>query len=120
MKQFLEVFSRPSARCLSEQLYSTDCQAKASETYKNNLVDFTTIFEAAKIILNQILKHRNWKFDGSFSEFDLPVSLSSLLRWIITGPKNTVDIILKKKTQSKIILKTLHKSLLKQVKVIDR
>ena len=46
------VFSRPPARCLSEQLYSANCQAKAIETYKNNLNDFTTIFEAAKIIRN--------------------------------------------------------------------
>ena len=52
--------------------------------------------EAANIIRDQILKHRNWKFDGSFSGFDLPVSLSSLLRWIITVPKHTVDTILRK------------------------
>ena len=58
--------------------------------------DFTTNFKAAKIIRNQILKHRSCKFDGSFSRFDLPVSLSSLLRWIIAGPKHTVDIILTK------------------------
>ena len=90
------VFSRPPARRLSEQLYSADCQAKAIETYKNNSDDYTTIFEAAKIIRNELLKHRNWKFDGDFSGFDLPVSLSSLLRWIIVGPKNTVDTILKK------------------------
>ena len=90
------VFSRPPARRLSEQLYSAGCQAKAIETYKNNSDDYTTIFEAAKIIRNELLKHRNWKFDGDFSGFDLPVSLSSLLRWIIVGPKNTVDTILKK------------------------
>ena len=110
------VFSRPPARRLSEQLYFADCQAKAIETYNNNSIDFATIFEAAKIIRNQILKHRNWKSDGSFSGFDLPVSLSSFLRWIITGPKHTADTILKKKTLSTIILKTLHKSLLEQVK----
>ena len=112
------VFSRPPARRLPEQLYPADCQAKAIETYKNNSDDFTIIFEVSKIIRNQILKHRNWNFDGSFSGFDLPVSLSSLLRWIITRPKHTVDKILKK-TQSTIILKTLHKSLSKQVRVIE-
>ena len=111
------VFSRPAARRLSEQLYVGDYQAKAIETYKNNSDDFTTIFKTAEIIRNQILKHRNWKFNGSFSGFDLPVSL---LRWIITGPKHTVDTILKKIPQLTIILKTLHKSLLRQVKVIDR
>ena len=86
------VFSRPPVQCLSEHLYSAKCQAKANETYKNNLDDFPTIFEAAKITCNQILKHQNLKFDGSFSGFDLPVSLSSLLRWIITGPKHTVNM----------------------------
>ena len=55
-------FSGPPTRRLSEQPYSAECQAKAIEIYKNNLDDFTTIFEAAKIIRNQILNHRNWKF----------------------------------------------------------
>ena len=73
------------------------CQAKAIEVYKNNLDDFTTIFETAKIVCYQILKHRNWKLDGNFSRFDLPTPLSSLLRWIIAGPKNTVDTIFLKK-----------------------
>ena len=53
------VFSRPPTRRLYEQLYSANCQAKAIETYKNNSDDFATVFEVAKIIRNQILKHRN-------------------------------------------------------------
>ena len=50
-------FARPLARRSSEKLYSADCHGKAIETYKNNLADFTAIFEAAKIICKQILKH---------------------------------------------------------------
>ena len=96
------VFSRLPARCLSEQLYSAECQAKAIETYKNNSDDLTLILEAAKIIRNQMLKHQNWKFHVSLSGFDLSVLLPSLLRWIITGRKHTVDTILKK-TQSTIM-----------------
>ena len=94
MKQFLEyIFKTTSVTLIWTSTLPT---VKQNLLKHNNLNDFTTIFEAAKIICNQILKHQNWKFDDSFSQFDLPVLLLSLLKWIISGRKHIADKILKK------------------------
>lgn len=85
------VFSRPPCRRKSEQLCTSSYQAKAIDTFKNNPDDYTTIFEAAKIIRKEVLQQRIWKFDGNYTGFDCPTALSSLLRWVILGPKTNID-----------------------------
>lgn len=78
-------FVRPPARNDSEIICSVSQQEKAIDDLRNKRDDFTTIFEAAKIIREDVLKCRQWQFKGNFDGFVLPRTLSSLLRWIIGG-----------------------------------
>lgn len=105
LKQLLEdnipgiTFSRPPDRRQSEQFYSMNSQAKAvDDAMRNRSDEFSSIYEAAKVIRNDILKHRNWNFDGDFSNFEIPSSLSVLLKWIVIGPQTEIGSNLKKKT----------------------
>ena len=91
------VFSKPLARNESERLCSKQTQgAFIEETFKNTKENFSTIFDCAKTIRNDIQKSQRWKFHGSFENFkffriNIPKNLSSLVRWILTGPKDITD-----------------------------
>ena len=53
-------FSRPPNCRQSEQFCSTNLQAKAvDEAMSNRSDDFFSIYQAAKVIRNELLKHRN-------------------------------------------------------------
>ena len=91
-------FPRPPNRRQSEQFCSTNLQAKAvDEAMSNHSDDFSSIYQAAKVIRKELLKHRNWKFDGDFSDFEIPNSLKVMLKWVIIGPQTEIDSNLKKK-----------------------
>ena len=81
-------FIRPPARNMPERICSSFSQSKAVESLRNNRDNYTFIFDAAKIIREDILKCEEWQFDGLFDGFHLPLTLQSLLRWIIVGPKD--------------------------------
>ena len=86
------VFSKPLARNESERLCSKETQrAVIEETFKNAKDDFSTIFDCAKTIRKDIQKNEQWKFYGSFENFNTPKSLSSLIKWILIGPKDIRD-----------------------------
>ena len=99
------VFSRPPARNESERVCSSSSQGKAIETYRNNPDDYNIIFEAAKIVREEVLKHQDWKFTGDFEGFHLPRTLRSLLQWIVFGPNENIDNSPKKKHS---VSKSLH------------
>ena len=90
-------FSRPPNRRQSEQNCLTNLQAKAvDEAMSNRSDDSPSIYQAAKVIRNELLKHRSWKFDGDFSDFEIPSSLKVMLKWVIIGPQTEIDSNLKK------------------------
>lgn len=72
-------FIRPPARNTPERICSSFSQSKAVESLRNNRDNYTFIFDAAKIIREDILKCEEWQFDGSFDGFHLPLTLQSLL-----------------------------------------
>ena len=91
-------FSIPPNRRQSAQFCSTNLQAKAVDEATSNRSDnFSSIYQAAKVIRNELLKHRNWKFDGDFSDFEIPNSLKVMLKWVIIGPQTGIDSNLRKK-----------------------
>ena len=49
--------------------------------------NFKELYNAAKIIRTELEKNNKWKFSGSFSDFTAPTQLSTLIRWIVFGPK---------------------------------
>lgn len=55
----------------------------AIDTYRNSPDNFGEIFDAAALIRKEILKSRNWKFEGDYSGYEPPITLKTLLQWII-------------------------------------
>ena len=71
-------------------------------TVSNKADDSASIFEVAKLTRKEILQYRQWKFEGSFSEFQVPRSLATLLEWIIAGSKPSLKSR-KKKSVTNIV-----------------
>ena len=47
---------------------------------------FYDIFRVAKLIRAEIEQHTRWQFSGTFDDFNPPVYVSNLMRWILLGP----------------------------------
>ena len=62
----------------------------APDTYNDS-------FAAASLIRRDILDKNRWKFTGNYNDDEVPTSLEQLLKWIIIGLKDTVDLKAKKK-----------------------
>ena len=89
--------SRPPNRRQSEKFCSINLQAKAVDVaMSNRFDDFSSIYRATKIIRSELLKHRNWKFDGDFLDFAISSSLKVVLKWVIIGPQTEIVCNLKK------------------------
>lgn len=91
------IFSRPPSRRQSERICSKTYQQKAIHEYDNVPDDYKIIYQAAKVVRREILKLQNWKFNGDFSNFQLPTILSCLLSWIMIGTQHNIDTTFKKK-----------------------
>ena len=90
------VFSRPPCRRSSEIPCCSSLQGKAVDALNNSPDDYKFIFQAASLVRKDVLQRRDWSFSGDYSGFDIPNSLQTLLRWIIVGPKTSIDTKLKK------------------------
>ena len=80
------IFSRPLYRRKSETVYTDSCKNKLVDYYSNKADNFVAILDVAR---KDIMEERQWKFCGSFSGFEVPKSLSTLLEWILVGPKTS-------------------------------
>ena len=90
------VFSRPPCQRSSEIPYCSSLQVKAVDALNNSPDDYKFIFQSASLICKEVLQRQDWRFSGDYSGFDIPNSLQTLLRWIIVGPKTSIDTKLKK------------------------
>ena len=90
------VFSRPPCRRSSEIPCCSSLQGKVVDALNNSPDDYKFIFQAASLVRKDVLQLRDWRFSGDYSGFDIPNSLQTLLRWIIVGPKTSIDTNLKK------------------------
>ena len=101
------VFSRPKARRDSEVICSNSFKENALDCFRNLPDEFTALFEAASIVRRDILKKPKWSFTGSFNDFEIPETLTTLLRWIIIGPKLKVDLSPKKKESVDVAVRNI-------------
>ena len=94
------IFSRALSRRKSDNVYTDSCKNKLVDDlyYSTKADDFVAIFDLAKIVRKDIMEERQWKFRGSFSGFEVPKSLSTLLEWILVGPKTSYSDNSVKKT----------------------
>ena len=51
---------------------------------------FGVIFRVAKLIRAEMEQHSRWQFSGTFDDFNPPVYLSSLMRWILLKPNQNL------------------------------
>ena len=56
--------------------------------------DMRTVFDAAKVIRKAILKKDKWAFNGSLDGDTIPDVLNSIIRWILAGPKTSLELSL--------------------------
>ena len=106
LKQLLQenipeaVFIRPPARNESERVCSSHANSSAIEkTFKNSWDNYSSIFEAAKMVRKDVIEQKKWQFKDTFNGFTIPQSLKSILHWVITGPKHEVDRAGRKKDE---------------------
>ena len=97
------VIYRPPNRRQSDQISLSNFQCKALDEAISAPDKFSAIYKTAKLIRNELLNHRSWKFDGDFSDFDIPDSLSVLLRWLIVGPQLEIDSTAKEQSVNTIV-----------------
>ena len=69
--------------------------------HSNKPDDFAAIFEVAKILRRDIMNLRQWKFNGSFDDFKIPKSLTTLLEWVLVEPSSSFTNESVKKTTTK-------------------
>ena len=84
------VFSRPKSRRESELVCSQKIQESAIQQLSDlprGFEEYKNLFDAASMIRKDLLKLEQWLFEGDYENYSIPDSLSTLVRWIIVGPK---------------------------------
>ena len=95
------VFPRPLCRRKPENIHSGQLNKKLVDDHSNKADDFAAIFEVAKILRRDIMNLRQWKFNGSFDDFKIPKSLTTLLEWVLVEPSSSFTNESVKKTTTK-------------------
>ena len=83
------LFSRPLYRRKPENILSDQLNKKLVDDYSNKADDFAAIFEVTKILRRDIMNLRQWKFNGSFHDFKIPKSLTTLLELVLVKKATT-------------------------------
>lgn len=55
--------------------------------------EMETLYKASKIIRNEIESMKDWHFTGTFKDFDTPVRLYQLMKWVIGGLHTDLSIM---------------------------
>ena len=95
------LFSRPPCRRKPENIHSDELNKKLVDDHSNKADDFAAIFEVAKILRRDIMNLLQWKFNGSFDDFKIPKSLTTLLEWVLVEPSSSFTNESVKKTTTK-------------------
>ena len=77
------LFSRPCVEEHRRIFIVTSLTKKMVDDHSSKADDFAAIFEVAKILQRDILNLQQWKFNGSFDDFKIHKSLTTLLEWVL-------------------------------------
>ena len=72
-----------------KNIHSDQLNKKLVDDHSNKADDFAAIFEVAKILRRDIMNLRQWKFNGSFHDFKIPKSLTTLLELVLVKKATT-------------------------------
>ena len=110
------LFSRLPRRRKPENIHSDQLNKKLVNDHSNKADDFAAIFEVAKILRKDIMNLRRWKFNGSFNDFKIPKSLTTLLKWVLVGPSPSFTNESAKKTTTKHNIKNIAQIIMRSTK----
>ena len=85
-----------------------------------NAPDIYKTFAAASLIRQDILNKNGWKLPRSYDNDEIPTSLEQLLKWIIIGLKDTVDLNAKKKKNVDVTIKNISEIIIMSTKPKNR
>ena len=110
------LFSSPPCRRKLENIHSYQLNKKLVDDHSNKADDFAAIFEVAKILRRDIMNLRQWKFNGSFDDFKIPKSLTTLLEWVLVGPSSSFTNESVKKTTTKYNINNIAQIIMRSTK----
>ena len=79
------LFSRPRVEEHRRIFIVTSLTKKMVDDHSSKADDFAAIFEMAKILQRDIMNLQQWKFNGSFDDFKIHKSLTTLLEWVLVS-----------------------------------
>ena len=79
------LFSRPPCGRKLENIHSYQLNKKLVDDHSNKADNFAAIFEVVKILIRDIMNLWQWKFNGSFDDYKIPTSLTTLLECVLVG-----------------------------------
>ena len=74
------------------------------------------VFEVAKFLQRVIMHLWQWKFNGSFHNFKIPKSSTTLLEWVLVGPTPSFTNESVKKTSSKCNISNIAQIIMRSTK----
>ena len=77
---------------------------------------YNEIYAAASLIRRDILNKNRSKLTVSYDNYEIPTSLEQLLRLIIIGLKDTVDLNAKKKKNVDVAIKNISEIIITSTK----
>ena len=110
------LFSRPPCRRKPENIHSDQLNKKLVDDHSNKADDFAAIFEVAKILRRDIMNLLQWKFNGSFDDFKIPKSLTTLLEWVLAGPSLSFTNESVQKTTTKYNINNIAQIIMRSTK----
>ena len=85
-------FIKPNRKNCPEKLCSISEKDRIVDSVLGSTTDiYNQIYETAMLIRNNEKEQKPWKFQGSFENYQEPDMLHALIKWIITGPKTTLN-----------------------------
>ena len=77
---------------------------------------YNEIYAAASLIRLDILNKNRSKLTVSYDSYEIPTSLEQILRWIIIGLKDTVNLNAKKKKNVDVAVKNISEIIITSTK----
>ena len=82
--------------------------------------EFDKLFLAAKILRKELESTKEWRFTGSFDDFETPKKLQQFLKWVIGGALTDLNAVRSKKISKTILQKLLLNMLLARIVQIGK
>ena len=85
-------FIKPVKKNEPEKICSTKQKDEIVDSILENInSNYHDVFQAARLIRDDVLRTENWKFTGSSDNYQPPFLVKTCIRWIISGPSTGIE-----------------------------